>query len=609
MSKNIRYTLLPAHPGAHRFEVDCHIEAPDPAGQVVSLPAWIPGSYMIRDFARHIVELHASSAGQPVAIEKLDKARWRCAAVDGPITLRYQVYAWDLSVRGAHFDQTHAFFNGTSVFLCVEGQQRPCELDILPPSDPTLDGWRVATTLPRSDSPQGAEPWGFGRYRAADYAELIDHPVEMGNFTLATFQACGVPHHIAITGRHSADMARLCRDLSTICEHHIRLFGEPAPIDRYLFQVMVVGDGYGGLEHRNSTALICKRDDLPQVAHGEVSDGYRQFLGLCSHEYFHTWNVKRIKPSVFSPYRLDQETYTRQLWAFEGITSYYDDLSLSRCGLIPPDSYLELLAQTITRVIRGSGRRRQSLADSSFDAWTKFYRQDENAANAIVSYYAKGAMVALALDLMIRDYSDGERSLDDLMRLLWQRYGSDPQGVPEGTIEQLASEVAGRPLDAFFAACVHGCEDPPLSKLLEAVGIAWQLHPAATPQDRGGKPADDDAAASVTLGLRLAASGDDARVAAVSDDGPAQTAGIAAGDLLIALDGLRIQRSTLNAQLQRHTPGTELHLHAFRRDELMEFRPTLQAAAADTLYLEILPDPATRNRRSHWLTPGIGPAH
>ena len=370
----INYTIAPINPSAHLFEVILTIAKPDPDGQVVSLPAWIPGSYLIRDFARNIVEIAAVADRKPLALLKLDKQSWRCAPCTGPVTLRYSVYAWDLSVRSAHLDTTHGYFNGTSVFLRVHGQDHlPCTVEIVPPEGPFAESWRVATTLPCEDAPK----WGFGRYRAADYDELIDHPVEMGDFTLIEFEACGVPHAVTLTGRHRADTERLARDLKTICEYEIAFFGIPAPMQEYLFQVMVIDDGYGGLEHRSSTSLICSRSDLPRVGEPETSEGYRSFLGLCSHEYFHTWNVKRIKPAAFIPYDLSREVHTPLLWLFEGFTAYYDDLILRRCRLIDDESYLELLGQNITRVMRGSGRLKQPLADSSFDAWTKYYKQDE----------------------------------------------------------------------------------------------------------------------------------------------------------------------------------------------------------------------------------------
>jgi len=297
----IRYSIVPARPEAHLYRVSCTVAEPDPAGQRLALPAWTPGSYMIREFARHIVSIRAQSRGRPIMLEKLDKHTWRAAPVAGPLLVICEVYAWDLSVRGAHLDTTHAFFNGACVFLRVLGQENAsCELEILRPKGARYRSWRVATAMAR----QGARPWGFGTYAAGDYAELIDHPVEMGNFALASFRASGVPHDIVITGRHDADLGRLERDLKRLCEHHIRFFGKPAPMKRYLFLATAVGEGYGGLEHCASTALLCSRDDLPREGEKQVSERYRTFLGLASHEYFHAWNVKRIKPAAFAPYDL-----------------------------------------------------------------------------------------------------------------------------------------------------------------------------------------------------------------------------------------------------------------------------------------------------------------
>ncbi|HZF18510.1 MAG TPA: peptidase M61, partial [Burkholderiales bacterium] len=327
----IHYTIIPVRPEAHLYRVGCTVDDPDPSGQQFAMPAWVPGSYMIRDFARHVVSIRAASGNRVVALEKLDKHTWRAQPVAGPLTVSFEVYAWDLSVRGAHLDTRHGFFNGACVFLRVLGQESaPCELEILRPMGARYRNWRVATAMPR----KGARPYGFGTYVTGDYDELIDHPVEMGEFSLARFRACGVPHDIVITGRYRADLARLQRDLKRLCEHHIRFIGEPAPMKRYVFLVTAVGEGYGGLEHRASMALLCSRDDLPREGETEVTERYRTFLGLASHEYFHSWNVKRIKPAAFAPYDLDRENYTTLLWAFEGITSYYDDLALVRCGLI-----------------------------------------------------------------------------------------------------------------------------------------------------------------------------------------------------------------------------------------------------------------------------------
>ena len=564
-----RYRIRPLDPAAHRFEVHCTVARPDPTGQRFALPAWIPGSYLIRDFARHITAIRAECDGQAVRLDKIDKHTWQAAPLKrvAPLNVICEVYAWDLSVLGAHLDQTHAFFNGTSVFLRVFGQEdSPCLVDIQPPVGRAFKDWRVATSLePAAGEKGAAKELGFGLYRAADYDELIDHPVEMGRFTLAQFEACGVPHRIAITGRHDADLDRLCADLKRVCEWQIRFFGEPAPMPRYTFLVTVVGNGYGGLEHRASTALLCSRDDLPYVGMKGVSEGYRTFLGLCSHEYFHTWNVKRIKPAAFTPYDLDRENYTTLLWAFEGITSYYDDLALLRSGVIELKDWLELTAKTISNVQRAPGRLKQSLADSSFDAWSKFYRPDENTPNAVVSYYAKGALVALALDLTLRQRS--KTSLDDVMRTLWQRHGQTGIGVGEDDVRRIAEELSGLNLKRFFTDAVHGTTELPLKKLLAPFGIAldWETAKSAPP----------------SLGAKTSTEGKELKLATVYDGGAAQAAGLSAGDILLAIDGLRVTPTSLDKQLARHQPGDEIHMHAFRRDELMQFTVRLDPAPAD----------------------------
>jgi predicted metalloprotease with PDZ domain len=599
-STPIRYRIAPRHPEAHLFEVAVTVADPAPEGQRFALPAWIPGSYLIRDFARHVVSLRATAGGRSIAVTKLDKHTWQVAPTRNAVTVTIEVYAWDLSVRGAHLDTTHAFFNGPSVFLRAIGREsRACEVDIRPPPGARYRRWRVATALPRA----GAKPFAFGRYRAADYDELIDHPVELGTFTLATFRAHGIAHDIAITGRHDADAGRLCRDLARVCAHHIDFFGRPAPFRRYLFLVMATPDGYGGLEHRASTALICARGDLPQADAREVTDGYRTFLGLASHEYFHAWMVKRIKPAAFTPYDLDRENYTRQLWAFEGITSYYDDLALRRTGLISQASYLELLGRAITQLLRSGGRRRQTVTESSFDAWTKYYRQDENAPNAIVSYYVKGALVAACADLAIRSRTRGRRSLDDVMRALWQRYGRTGAGVPETAIPELASEISGVDLSALFRHALETTEELPLARLLATHGLDLRMHAADSSSDRGGQAprAGSTAARRATLGVRTSADGNDLRITHVFDGSSAQAAGVAPGDILAAIDGLRVTPRSFDAVLGRHAPGRVIRLTLFRRDELLELDCVPSNPPNDTAHVALRPGGTGRGLREAWL--------
>jgi predicted metalloprotease with PDZ domain len=593
-----RYRLSAFDPNAHLFEVRCTIDDPAPDGQRYRLPTWVPGSYLIREFARHFVDVRAESATGAVAIVKETKDTWRAAACDGPLTVVAKVYAFDLSVRTAYLDVTRGYFNGGAVFLCPEGREdAPCTLQIALPRGHVRGEWRCATTL----TPAEGE-WSF---RAADYDELIDHPVEMSDFRLGEFRAGGLRHQIAISGRVDVDMARLERDLACVCQYQIDLFGGTPPFPlNYLFQVMAVGDGYGGLEHRSSTSLLTSRHSLPLPGSTDTTDDYVNFLGLASHEYFHAWNVKRIKPQAFTPYDLSREGYTRQLWAFEGITSYYDDLALVRSGVITAPKYLELLGRAITNVLRTPGRHVQSIADASFDAWIKFYRPDENSPNAGVSYYAKGALVALALDLTLR--LDDRASLDDLMRTLWQHHGEAGIGVPEDRIRALASELAGRDLGEFFARYVDGTEDPPLAELLGSHGIALELRAATSASDRGGKPATTQKSRT-WLGAKLGA---DLKLQHVFSGGPAERAGLAAGDTLVALDGVRASVDGLNKLLERLPPGARLPTHHFRRDELMLSDVVLVAAPLDTAWLA-LDDKAidaALARRAAWLGAGLATA-
>jgi predicted metalloprotease with PDZ domain len=615
MASSILYRITPINPAAHLFEVTVAVERPSPQ-QRLWLPVWIPGSYMVREFSRHFVTVKATADGAPVSVHKIDKHTWETGVGNhARLEVTATVYAWDLSIRAAHLDLSHAFWNGTSVFLAVMGREHePCDVIIEPPADERCKGWKVATTLPMVDVRMTGPTGGFGRYRAADYDELCDHPVEMGTFDLVEFEAGGVPHQVAITGKVRVDAARLAKDLAAVCDEHVRLFhGDAAqvgraPMDRYLFLTMAVGDGYGGLEHRSSTALLCKRSELPTPGMGPApSDGYRGFLGLASHEYFHTWNVKRIKPAAFSPYDLHVEAYTKQLWAFEGITSYYDDLALVRAGVIDEQSFLELLGRTVTRVLRWSGRFKMSLEDASWDAWIKYYRQDENTPNSQVSYYTKGSLVALATDMTIRQATDGNRSLDDVMRLLFARYGDNVNGrghgVPEGGVEAACSEVAGVDLTPFFDEYLRGTNDVPLGGLLEPYGIRLHLRPLESDADQGGKASKADLHARGTLSVSLGSGDDGAHLSVVHDGGAAQLAGLSAGDVIVAVDGLKVSRSTLNKVISERTPGDRVRVHAFRRDELFEVDVTVGApdARAAWFSLDERATPEQLARRAAWL--------
>lgn len=585
---NISYTVDLFDPARHLLLVTLTLDAGQKRALPISidfaLPAWIPGSYLVRDFARHITQISALGVSgnktHELSLTKLDKHTWRadCSGLVSKginqLTVSTLVYAWDLSVRGAHFDETHCFFNGSSVFLQVKGfEQSNHSVTIASTANEALKSWKIATAMPRQAHSPSALPATVAddnRFIAANYDELIDHPFEIGVFQYARFKACGVVHHVTITGRAELDMERLCQDLKPICEAQIKFFepgSEQAPFKTYWFMTTAIGEGYGGLEHRASTALICNRTDLPfkgmEPLTGETShEGYKTFLGLCSHEYFHSWNVKRIKPEAFSPYNLNTENYTRLLWIFEGFTSYYDDLFLVRSGRIDTKSYLKTIAATISGVHKTPGRLRQSVADSSFDAWTKYYKQDENSVNAIISYYTKGSLVALALDLTIRQKTANKHSLDDVMRALWTEFKAG-KSLGEEAFADVIQNATGLDLSSQIKQWAYGTSDIALDELFAHFGL--QL---------ANKAANGDA---VWLGAKLGSVGA-AGVAVINalGHGPLAQAGISAGDMLVAVDGIKATEKCLAAVMQRKTPGESINIHAFRRDELMQFTVILQ---------------------------------
>lgn len=591
MSENpsrIQYRLEPSEPRAHRFTVSCTVPRPDPEGQVFSLPAWIPGSYVIRDFARNLQGLSAEAGGTPVAVTRRDKQTWVCAPCAGPLTVRYRAHALDTSVRAAYLDHRRGLCNGTSVFLRPHGHESvSCRIDIAPPAG-VSGKWRVATTLPELD----IDREGFGAYIAADYAELVDHPVAMGEAVeRVEFEVEGVPHAFVLLGDAVFDRARLAADLAAVCGAQAAFFGE-LPVARYLFLAQLGGGGYGGLEHRDCSVLSLPRHALPVGDSDRRDEAYLNLLALCSHEYFHLWNVKRIRPQSVADSDLAAETHFEDLWAYEGVTAYCDELALVRAGILSPDAYLKRLARVATRLERTPGRRHQSLAESSFDAWTKFYRPDANTLNAVVSYYNKGALVSLCLDLKLRMASGGEVDLGTVMRAAWRRYGKTGTPVPEHGLADLAAEVSGLDLEDFFVRYVHGTEDPPFAEMLAVFGVHCERRPAGDPGE----------AAQSALGLRLAA-GDSGRVLHVLDDGPAQAAGVCPDDRLVALAGLAVNADTLASRLRPHPVGTTLPLHVLRGEELLCLDVAVAPSPADTWYMALaagVEEEALVRRRS-WL--------
>lgn len=573
------YQLQPYSLSKHLWQIRLQFKQDNQDNFSLSLPNWLPGSYMIRDFAQHIVSISANCNGLPTRLEQTEKNIWLGHGQAGEWSIDYLVYAFDQSVRGSFLSTERGFFDGACLFLRHDQrQQEPCQLTIqaLPPE------WDIATTMPVAGQKQ--------LYQCADYRTLIDHPVEMGHLLRLPFIANGIEHEIVISGYFPEfDQHRLVRDVQKICSAEMNLFAHSVPFQHYLF-LLYVGQGiYGGLEHKSSTALQADRHDLPQK-NGGNDDAYISLLGLFSHEYFHAWNVKSIIPAAFANSNLNSEAYTRLLWAFEGITSYYDDLFLVRSGVITPSQYLQLLAKTITRVQQGAGKDVQSLADSSFNAWTKYYKQNENSPNAIVSYYQKGALAALCLDLYIRHHTQQQKSLDDVMRALYQDWCARGCGLEEDEWLSIAEKATGLALQSVYQHYINTTTDLPLVQQLQQAGV--QLHWHALARKHGGAYVEQPpqtVTASADLGCRFQAATPGIVLQQVFSDGSAEQANLSAGDQLIALNNEII--CDFNTQWQRFAVGDQIHIHYIRDGLLRQTHLQVQPAKADTAILSIN-DPA-----------------
>ncbi len=509
----LHYAVEAADLNAHLFRVTLTIPQPA-AEQTVSLPVWIPGSYLVREFAKNLQNLRARQGRRTAAVAQQDKCTWLITCRKGePLVLSYEVYAFDNSVRTAWLDSQRGFFNGTSLCLRVHGQEQQAH-HLHMHAVKSQPKWQAATGL----TPVKVDKRGFGLYVATDYDELVDCPVELGAFWSGSFTACGIPHRFVVAGAMpSFDGNRLLADTQKICETEIRFWhgqgaqaGRKAPYPHYLFMLNAVHDGYGGLEHRNSTALICNRSDLPRQGGPRSSEGYTTLLGLISHEYFHTWNVKQLRPNAFARYDYTQENYTGLLWFFEGFTSYYDDLLLRRAGLIDDATYLKLLNKAISQVQQTPGRHVQTVAQASYDAWVKYYRQDENTLNATVSYYTKGSLVALCLDLSLRQTG---HTLDAVMRGLYKRCKAGPMREQD-LLDELQAQT-GRSWQTEINAWVHSTAELPVAKLLESQGI--QIHV-------------ESAGFADRLGLRHTDTASGVQIKAVLRGSAAEHAGLAARD-------------------------------------------------------------------------------
>ena len=575
--KSVKYQFDITDIGAHLLEVTLQF-SPNLKQHTLSLPAWIPGSYMIRDFARNIIAIRASDADGPLPLLQLDKQRWQLDCSAKAVTVRYQVYAYDMSVRAAYIDDEVAILNPACLCLAVDTlQDLPHSIKLKKPSSALCKNWRVATGLARSNSTAAL---GFGLYQADNYASLIDSPMLAGQFSLNEFSINGIAHYLVVTGENRTDLPRFTTDVQQICQQQVTVFGSlPDDLAQYWFLLWVTEDGYGGLEHMNSTLLLCSRFDLPAPVQAMPDDNYQNLLALCSHEYFHTWWVKRLKPACFHPYQLAAEQYTPQLWLYEGFTSYFDDLALVRAGVIDTTRYIKTLEKTISRVTRNPSNCRQSLTDSSFTAWTKFYKQDENAPNAVVSYYAKGALLALCLDATLRA---ANTTLEQVVQQLWRRYL--PTGTPDNALSLVLQDMGFSGLADLTDSWLNQPGALPLTGLLPQLGLELTLRPMQHADDVGGEASDDGA---YFIGAQTKLVNSLLQLTQVYHAGAAHKAGLMVGDQLLALDGFKITAASLPQLLKRYTPGSTAQLHFYRKDRLLQCNLLLQPVLQQVAQLSI----------------------
>lgn len=544
----INYQVAMPHPQTHLFEVTLHLEDYSLSTLDLKMPVWTPGSYLVREYAKHLQDLSAISSDKALTWRKIGKNHWQIDT-DGisQVTVKYRIFANELSVRTNHLDATHGYFNGAAIFFRIpEFDKQPIHINIQTPPQ-----WQVTTTLPVVEKQKNT-------FVAADFDTLVDSPFEVGTHQLHDFEVRGKPHQLAIWGKGNVKVEPLIEDIKKIIEVEANMF-EGLPYEKYLFLLHLSAQSFGGLEHKDSCSLIYKR-----FGFGD-RDQYERFMQLVAHEFFHLWNVKRIRPKELEVFDYDGENYTPSLWFCEGTTSYYDLLIPLKAGIYDVSSYLNNLSKEISRYQTTPGRKIQPVSESSFDAWIKLYRQDANSPNSQISYYLKGEMITLLLDLMIRSRHKNQRSLDDVMLKLWQQFGKDEIGYTADELKQIIESVAGTDLTDFFDRYIHGREELPFNEYLEPFGLELAVDTTEEP----------------FLGIKVVSNNAKESIKFVESDSPAQIAGIDAGDELLAIDGIKVTGKQLSERLKDYQPRDIVEITVFHQDELRNYSVTLDEPRAN----------------------------
>jgi len=566
----LRYRLDLARPG-HEVGVTATFPKPPVQDGVVRLymPRWAPGSYLIREFARLVDWMEAEQDGRPIPVVKDGPDGWRAEGMTegGPLVLRYGLYAHELTVRTNYLGEDRALLCGAATYVVPVGcEGRPARVEI-----------EVPAHWPAAECPL---PMEGNEHAACDYDELVDAPIAAGPCRIETFTARGVPHRIAVYGAGDTDPAVLASDAQAIAEAAADIFGGEIPSREYLF-LIELGCG-GGLEHADSS--VC---GFPTLAFATEAER-RRSLSLVAHEYFHLWNIKRIRPQGLGPFDYRREAHVPHLWVAEGITSYYQHVICLRADLISPGRFLATWAAYVHEAEAAPGQRYQSLRASSHDAWIKYYRQHENSSNVQVSYYGKGALAGLVLDLEIRRRTKGERSLDDVFRALWARFRETGDAYDDVQLRDAFAEAAGSRMDEAIDEVAERAQAVDVEKALRSVGLALVRRPAA----RGG-----------FLGMFVRRTEGRVVIDRVLRDGPAWSARLAPGEEIVGLDGWRVDEPDLRARMDASRPGQAVTLTTSLAGRLREVRVELKSKPSQDYRIQKLrhADAGARAMLTSWI--------
>ncbi|BAY80564.1 peptidase M61 domain-containing protein [Calothrix parasitica NIES-267] len=562
----INYQVGMSNPQAHLFEVTLHLEDYSLSTLDLKMPVWTPGSYLVREYAKHLQDFSANSNDKALNWQKIGKNHWQVNTNGiSQVTVKYRIFANELTVRTNHLDASHGYFNGAAIFFRIpEFDKQPINVTIQTPSPE----WQVTTTLPVVEAQKNT-------FVAEDFDTLVDSPFEIGTHQIYDFEVRSLPHQLAIWGKGKVEVEPMIEDIKRIIEVEADMF-DGLPYERYLFLLHLSAQSFGGLEHKNSCSLIYRRFGFND------REKYERFMQLVAHEFFHLWNVKRIRPKELEVFDYDQENYTPSLWFCEGTTSYYDLLIPLRAGIYDVKTYLNNLSKEITRYQTTPGRKVQPVSESSFDAWIKLYRQDANSPNSQISYYLKGEMITLLLDLLIRSRHQNQRSLDDVMLKLWQKFGQDEIGYTAEELKQIIESVAGTDLTEFFQRYVHGIEELPFDEYLEPFGLKLA-------EDKSSEP---------FLGIKVVSNSGKESIKFVEYASPAQIAGIDAGDELLAIDGIKVTANQLSERLKDYQPQDTIEITVFHQDELRNYRVTLDEPRASRYEVITVKNPSVAQKEN-----------